>query len=288
MEGESVRIMRIVGLGCRGMLGSDLVAACRTAGVETDGYDLPELDITRDDGGLERIPACDWVVNCAGYTDVDGAESNSEKAFAVNGGGVGRIAEVCKRKGVPLMHISTDYVFDGTSAVPYREDAAVKPLNVYGKSKLAGEKAVQASGVKYVIVRTQSLFGLHGNSFVKAILARLEKGNEPLKVVSDQVSSPTYTVHLAGAILRLLEKGKQGIVHVSASGECSWYAFACAIAAKVKPDARILPVTSAEYVRPARRPAYSVLDKGLYARWTDHRMPSWEEGLAGYLRELGK
>jgi len=280
--------MRIVVLGCRGMLGSDLVAACRTAGVETDGYDLPELDITRDDGGLERIPACDWVVNCAGYTDVDGAESNSEKAFAVNGGGVGRIAEVCKRKGVPLMHISTDYVFDGTSAVPYREDAAVKPLNVYGKSKLAGEKAVQASGVKYVIVRTQSLFGLHGNSFVKAILARLEKGNEPLKVVSDQVSSPTYTVHLAGAILRLLEKGKQGIVHVSASGECSWYAFACAIAAKVKPDARILPVTSAEYVRPARRPAYSVLDKGLYARWTDHRMPSWEEGLAGYLRELGK
>jgi len=278
--------MKIVVLGAKGMLGSDVMDACRFAGIEAVGYDLPESDITGVNGGLERAGRCDWVINCAAYTDVDGAETEREKAFAINSDGAGRVAGWCRNAGVPMVHISTDYVFDGKAVKPYREDAPVNPLNIYGMSKLAGEKEVISSGAKCLIVRTQSLFGRNGRNFVQAIMSRLEKGDGPLKVVNDQSSSPTYTVHLAGAILRLLKTQKQGIVHVSAFGECTWYEFACAIAAIVRPGAEILPVTSGEYIRPARRPGYAVLDKALYRSWTGNEMPSWKEGLAEYLKQI--
>lgn len=267
------------------MLGHDLVAACRGAGVEVSGYDLPELDITRDSCGLEQLPACDWVINCAGYTDVDGAESDMEAAFAVNRDGVQRVAAWCAKHGIPILQVSTDYVFDGSSAAAYREDDPVKPLNAYGESKLAGEQAVQSVCDRYLILRTQSLFGVHGLNFVKTIISRLEKSDDPVSVVNDQTSCPTYTVHLADAILRLLNVGKQGIVHVSASGSCTWYEFALAIAGRIKPDAMVRPVTSREYVMPALRPAYSVLDKDRYTSWTGHVMPTWGEGLEEYLAE---
>jgi len=293
--------MKVIVLGAKGMLGTDLMNACRKAGIETEGFDLPEVDIARDDAGLKQAGQCDWVVNCAAYTDVDGAEKYREKAFSVNGDGAGRVARWCRNTGTPLVHISTDYVFDGNAGTPYREDAETNPLNVYGMSKLAGEKAVISSGSKYLIVRTQSLFSRNGRNFVQAIMSRLEeegteaqrdRGTEaqrdrgPLKVVNDQTSSPTYTVHLADAILRLLKTSRQGIVHVSASGECTWYEFACAIAASVRPGAEILPVTSGEYPRPARRPAYSVLDKALYKSWTGCEMPGWREGLEEYVKRM--
>jgi len=278
--------MNVTVLGAKGMLGTDLMAALANAGINARGYDLPDVDITLDNGGLERIGRCDWIVNCAAYTNVDGAEKDSDKAFAVNRDGVRRIAECCKRSNSSLMHISTDYVFDGTSGTAYAEDAPVNPVNVYGRSKLDGENEVLSAGVKHLIVRTQSLFGINGANFVRAIMSRLEAGTGALKVVNDQVSSPTYTVHLADAILRLLRTDKQGIVHVSASGECSWYEFACVIAASIKPGAEVLPVTSSEYIRPARRPAYSVLDKGLYTSWTGSGMPSWKEGLKEYLERI--
>jgi dTDP-4-dehydrorhamnose reductase len=269
------------------MLGHDLTAACREAGHEVFGYDLPELDLTKDDGGLDRVPPGDWVVNCAAYTDVDGAQSHRDTAFAVNAGGAGRAAAWCAGRGVPFVHISTDYVFDGMSKIPYREDAPVHPLNVYGESKLRGEEAVQAAGGRHLIVRTQSLFGIHGKNFVAAILQRLEAGG-PLKVVNDQASCPTYTAHLAAAILHLMRCGRLGIVHVSASGECTWFEMACAIARSVRPDSVIQPVTAQEFGRPARRPAYSVLDKSRYEEWTGRRMPSWQDGLEAYLAERSR
>ena len=281
--------MKVAVIGSNGMLGHDLMSACEKAGIDVKGYDLPEVDITRDDGGLENVASCDWVINCAAYTDVDGAEKEQAMAFAVNGDGVRRLVSFCKKRNTPLLHMSTDYLFDGMAKSAYREDSPVNPLSVYGRSKLAGEKAVLAGGLnKYLIVRTQSLFGVNGRNFVKAIMARLEAGNEPLKVVSDQTSSPTYTVHLADAILRLMSCKKQGIVNASASGECSWCEFACAIAGQVKPGAVVMPVTTSEYPRAARRPAYSVLDKGLYEAWTGSRMPSWEEGLREYLGECNR
>jgi len=277
--------MKIAILGAKGMLGHDVVTAGRSAGIEVSGHDLPELDITREPCGLEKLQACDWVVNCAGYTDVDGAEVDRKAAFSVNRDGARHVAEWCKDRGVPLLHISTDYVFSGSSSMPYREDDPVKPLNVYGESKLAGEQAVQSVYDRYLIVRTQSLFGINGRNFVKTIVSRLRENDDPIDVVNDQTSCPTYTVHLAGAILRLLNVEKQGIVHVSASGSCTWYEFALAIAEKVKPAAVIRPVTSAKLARPARRPAFSVLDKERYTTWTNHTMSTWQEGLEEYLEE---
>lgn len=278
--------MNVAVLGAKGMLGTDLMAAFGAAGITAAGFDLPDVDITRENGGLERIGRCDWVINCAAYTDVDGAERESARAFAVNRDGVKHAAEWCRVSGASLLHISTDYVFDGKSKTAYKEDSPANPLNVYGLSKLAGEQEILSAGINHLIVRTQSLFGLNGLNFVKAIVSRLEKGGEPLKVVDDQVSSPTYTVHLADAILRLLKTGKDGIVHVSASGECSWYRFACAIEGLLGSGNRILPVSSSEYVRPARRPANSVMDKKRYEAWTGHRMPSWTEGLSAYMEKI--
>lgn len=277
--------MKVAVLGANGMLGQDLMAACKNAGSEALGFDLPELDITRDSGGLESIPACDWVVNCAAYTDVDGAETHREIVFAVNADGAGRAARWCASKGISLLHISTDYIFDGLLGRPIREDDPTHPLSVYGESKLAGETAVRAAGGPHIIVRTQALFGLRGKSFIRAILAKLDQTDEPLRVVNDQTVCPTYTRHLAEGILRLMAARKRGIVHLSATGACTWYEFARAIAAEVKPQAVVQPVSSAEYPRPARRPMCSVLDKGRYELWTGHKMPRWEDGMEQYLRE---
>jgi dTDP-4-dehydrorhamnose reductase len=277
--------MKVNVLGAKGMLGQDVMAACRKAGIEASGYDLPEVNIARNQGGLEKLPLCDWLINCAAYTDVDGAESHRDDAFAVNGDGTRRVAAWCVMNGVSLLHVSTDYVFDGTGKVPYTENCPVSPVSSYGQSKLAGEVAVQSICQRFVIVRTQSLFGVHGKSFVRSIMERLAAGGS-LKVVTDQVSCPTYTVHLADAILHLLKRNQQGIVHVSAEGSCSWYEFACAIVERVKPGTEVQQTTSAEYKSPALRPAYSVLDKSHYESITGHKMQKWQAGLDQYLKEL--
>jgi len=274
-------------IGAKGMLGSDLVTAGRAGGFTVLGCDLPEMDISRDSCDFRSLTGSDWVVNCAAYTDVDGAESAPDTAFSVNRDGAARVAAWCAKQSIPLVHLSTDYVFDGRSISPYRENDPVGPVNVYGESKLAGERAVQSAAGPHLIVRTQSLFGLRGRNFVRAFVSSLREGRGPLRVVDDQVSCPTYAGHLADAILRLMEKGKQGIVHVSASGQCSWYAFARVIAGAVRPDAMIQPVGSHEYPRPAGRPAYSVLDKGRYVSWTGDRLPSWREGVNEYLQLPG-
>lgn len=276
--------MKIIIIGNRGMLGRDLDSAARKQGHETVGFDLPGFDLAGDPAGFAALPAADAVVNCAAFTDVDGAETQADAALAVNGRGPGRLAAWCARREIPLLHISTDYVFDGADRHPIAEDHPTHPLNVYGASKLAGEQAVLESGCRALVIRTQSLYGRHGRHFVRAILDRARAG-QALRVVDDQFSAPTYTVHLADAILRLLATGKDGIVHVSASGFCSWYEFACAIVEAAGVAASVTAVPASAYPRPAARPAYAVLDGSRYRGWTGHAMPHWREGLAAYLAE---
>lgn len=277
--------MRICILGARGMLGSALVSAGAGAGIETIGLDIPEVDITREADLAARVPPADWVVNSAAYTHVDRAEEEREAASAVNCAGARNLARLCAARRTPLLHISTDYVFDGFLRRPYREDDRPNPLNYYGRTKLEGEQAIQAEGGRFLIVRTQSLFGPNGRNFVDAVISRLRASPEPLRIVDDQVSCPTFTRHLTDAIVRLLTCGESGIVHVSASGECSWFQLACAVAERVKPGAAVRAIRSEEYKSAAKRPAYSVLDKQRFASWTGRRMPEWEEGLEAHLRE---
>lgn len=280
---------KVVILGGNGMLGSDLAKAGEAAGLDVGVLDLPQLDIRDFNNVREVLPQADWAVNCAAFTRVDDAEAQRHAAFAVNGEGAHSVARVCARRAIKLLHVSTDYVFDGRKGRPYLETDRPDPLGVYGASKLAGEKAVRAEGGHFLIVRTQSLFGARGPNFVRAIVKKLRESTDgaPLRVVNDQISSPTYTRHLADALVRLIRLDKQGIVHCVASGECSWYDFAQAIVERVRPGYEVVPITTAELARPAPRPAYSVLDTSLYNSWAGHPMPSWQDGLDAYLKEEG-
>lgn len=270
--------MRVTVIGANGMLGQDLVATIRMRGADVIGLDMPEVDVTSDIG-LKRIPSSDWVINCAAFTDVDGAETQRQKAFAVNADGAWRLARWCAERSIPIVHISTDYVFNGMKGAPYVENDAVSPVNVYGASKLAGEQAVAESGARFMIVRTQSLFGKGGKNFVDTLTRRAKAVSASLRVVNDQTSCPTYTLHLAEAIFDLLNCGQEGIVHVSAAGQCTWYEFAVAIVAKTCAGVSVEPVSSDEFNSPARRPPFSVLDCGRFMAWTGRGMPSWQEGL---------
>ena len=275
--------MKIIIFGVKGMLGSDLCAVCENNGISVAGYDLPELDLSDLNVDLDSLPNCDWVINCAAYTNVDGAETDFDTAMAVNAGIPARIAEFCQKRDVPMVHISTDYVFDGTKKTPYVETDETSPVNAYGRSKLEGEDAIRAICRKHIIIRTQSLFGINGKNFIKAIIGRIESG-QPLKVVNDQVSCPTFTRDLADAIIGLLNVAQYGTVNVSSEGSCSWHEFACAIADKIKPSLEIEAVGSSEFPMPAKRPAYSVLAKKRYNEWTGKKMPSWQQALDGYFK----
>ena len=278
--------MRLVIVGANGMLGTDLKAACTRHGMEAVGLDLPEVDITRPDRLSQDIPECDWLINCAAYTNVDGAETNRGLCFSINAAGPANLAALCAKRGIPLLHISTDYVFDGAKTTPYLEDDLTHALSVYGESKLEGERAVQDAGCSFIIARTQSLFGVHGHNFIKAIMRFMDEGKVPLKVVNDQVSCPTWSGHLADALLQLIQTPHRDVVHTSSEGACSWFDFARAIVERVKPGVEVLPVPAATYPRPAKRPANSVLDKSRYTHWTGLHFPSWQEGLDAYLRAL--
>lgn len=276
--------MKIVVLGSRGMLGTDVITAARAEGHAVLGLDQPAVDVCDYNSIWRHIPVCDWIINCAAFTNVDRAETHPAEAFAVNSEGTLNLALVCLRKKVRLLHISTDYIFDGTRHRPYTEKIHPNPVNVYGASKLAGEKNIRGSGCSYVIVRTQSLFGLHGHNFVKAIQNQIAKGEKTLRVVKDQISSPTYTMHLAEGLLKLLNAPERLILHLAATGSCSWFDFARAIVAGMHADVEVIPISSAETARAAKRPAYSVLDSRAYEALTGHSMPTWEQGLHDYLK----
>ncbi len=278
--------MKILIIGARGMLGRDLQPILSTRH-EIIGKDIQDLDIADPGQVGEEIRKIrpDAVINLAALTDVDGCESQRERAFSVNAQGAGHVARASEAAGAKLIHLSTDYVFDGTSPVPYREEASPHPLNVYGGSKLQGERAVQEAGENHLILRTAWLYGRHGKNFVDTIL-RLASKQEELRVVNDQKGSPTFARDLSGAIAQLLEKDLRGVIHVSNSGACTWYEFAEKILALNPPlhgRVRILPISSSELKRPARRPAFSVLDCSRFEQVTGRRMRNWEEGLKEYL-----
>ena len=249
-----------------------------------DGVDIPECDI-RDAARVEALLAARrprWVVNSAAYTDVDGCETNRSLAFAVNGAGAGNVARACRRLNAGLVHLSTDFIFDGEKGAPYVEEDAPRPVSVYGESKLAGEKEVRTAGGRFMIVRTAWLFGRGGRNFPDTILARARETRE-LKVVDDQVGSPTYAVDLSLGLAALIRAGAAGIVHLTNRGHCSWFSYARFIVRVAGVKAVVSPAASEEIKRPARRPAYSVLNLRRFEKITGSRMRPWQEAVREYI-----
>ena len=226
----------------------------------------------------------DIVINCAAYTNVDRAEEERDKAFLINGVGAQNLALGCSNRNIPLCHISTDYVFDGTNDKPYTPFDDTHPINVYGESKLAGEKYVQWIMDKFYILRTSWLYGRGGNNFVKTIIRLANEGPE-IKIVKDQIGSPTSTVTLSLAIRKLIETGAYGIHHLTdkTEGGISWYDFAKEIVRISSLNSKVLPITTAGFPRPAKRPLYSVLDTGLFSVVAGYNAPDWKEALKNYL-----
>jgi dTDP-4-dehydrorhamnose reductase len=269
--------------GAGGMLGTDLRNELALRGEPVTALHRSDLDITDsrlvDAAVLEHAP--DVIVNCAAWTKVDLAESEEAAANAINGSAVQFLAEAANEAGALLVQVSTDFVFDGAKREPYEINDPTGPVSAYGRSKLLGEIATTHART-HLLVRTSWLFGVHGPNFVEAIRNQIGKGTNPLRVVSDQRGRPTYTPHLARAIIRLVAQSAQGTVHYADADECSWYDLACAIAAESGSDVTVKPVTSDEFVRAARRPAYSVLSTERYERLTGDRPDSWRDGLREY------
>jgi len=252
------------------MLGQEVLSAAGDRGV---GLTHADLDVTDAAAVADALRGA-TVINCAAYTDVDGAESNPDTARAINGEGARHVAEAAAR----VVYVSTDYVFDGDKRGAYVESDPVNPVSEYGRSKLAGERATLTSSPHSLVVRTSWLFGAGGRNFVDTMLRAGEERSE-LKVVEDQVGCPTFAGHLAEALVALAEGHEHGFLHVAGSGSCSWFEFARAIFQRAGVDVDVRPCTSAEFPRPARRPANSVLASERDAP----KLPAWQEGLDAYL-----
>jgi dTDP-4-dehydrorhamnose reductase len=280
--------VRVLVPGAAGMLGLDVLRAGERAGHELIGASLPELDITDDAAvraAVERVRP-DAVLNCAAWTDVDGAETHAEQAHAVNADGAGNLARAAAQAGVPLVHVSTDYVFSGEACVDasgapraYVESDPTGPQSVYGQSKLAGEQQVLGASARHTVVRSAWLFGIAGRNFAETML-RLASEREAVQVVTDQVGCPTWTGHLAPALIGLIEREVAGLVHLAGAGRISWNGFAVEVFRQAEVDCRVEDATTAQMERPAPRPAWSVLES---QRDDVLALPPWQDGLAGYL-----
>ena len=280
--------MRLLIAGAGGMLGQDVRRAGERAGHEILGLSHQELDIT-DALAVEELLAQlkpDAVLNCAAWTDVDGAESQPAAALAVNGAGAGNVARAAATVGARVIHISTDYVFAGEppldragAARAYVESDATGPLSVYGQSKLEGERQVLDASPRHCVVRSSWLFGLGGRNFADTMLA-LARERDAVQVVSDQFGCPTWTGHLAPALLGLLERALTGVVHLAGSGVVSWNGFAAEIFRQAELDCRVEGASSEQSKRPAPRPAWSALES---EREDVLPLPPWQDGLGGYL-----
>lgn len=292
---------RVAIVGARGML-ARMVAALAPVEWDIIGLSHPLFDLTDASSAMKGLCEIhpDIIINCAAYTDVDGAESNEDLAFSVNAVGPGNLALVAKKINATLVHVSSDYVFSGDKKDPYCESDPPGPLSVYGKSKLLGEQAIIASGLeRFFIVRASWLYGPGGKNFVETII-RLAQQREELRIVADQVGSPTYTADLAQAIFNLLalqanrvEEGRMGdslygIYHFSNGGQCSWHQFANEIVSLLKKGIvpvkteRVLPISTADYPLPAPRPVYSVMSKEKYRMMTGADIPAWQDALGRY------
>jgi len=281
---------RILIIGARGMLGKDLTVLLRSSSdAEIFSWDIEEIDIRVEKETIAKIEALhpEVVFHLAAFTQVDACESEVEKAFAVNAEGTKHVALGAVRCGAKVVFLSTDYVFGGEKKVPYREDDPPRPLNVYGQSKWQGEQYLQHLTEDALIVRTQWLYGKFGSNFVTAIL-RQAKEREELRIVADQTGSPTYTVDLAKALSELTWQDFRGVFHVANSGSCTWYDFGRTILQLAgRSEVRVVPVSSEEIRRPARRPSFSVLSCQKLKERAGLTLRSWQEALGDYLASLG-
>ncbi len=281
--------MRAVVLGGTGMLGRQVVAEGRRRGHAVLGLSRAQADVTDREALLAwaREFRPQVVVSCAAITVVDDCEGDEERAFAVNARGAANAAAAARAACGRLVHVSTDYVFDGRAEEPYGEDAATAPLSVYGRSKLAGEEEALAEDGN-LVVRTSWLFGPGGWNFVLTMLRQVAKGTDPLRVVDDQVGRPTYTPYLARALWDLVRIGPEGggLVHYANREPVSWYGFAREIVASWRPEVRVEPVATEAFPRPAARPAYSVLAVDRFEALAGRPVESWRAGLGEYLDRL--
>jgi dTDP-4-dehydrorhamnose reductase len=287
-----VKPIRLLVTGAGGMLGHDVMRAGARAGHELIGRTRAELDVTDAAAVADTFArarprgSIDAAINCAAWTDVDGAETNPEQAHAVNADGACNLARAAAEAGVPLVHVSTDYVFagekplDGSGAPrPYVESDPTGPRSVYGQSKLAGEVAVLGASPRHAVVRSSWLFGVDGHNFVATML-RLAGERDSVQVVTDQVGCPTWTGHLAPALIGLIEREVAGLIHLAGAGHVSWNGFAREIFRQAELSCRVEPASSADTDRPAPRPAWSALAS---ERDDVLPMPDWRDGVAGYL-----
>ena len=269
------------------MLGRALGAVLSQHHILT-GIDLPDVDIT-DLSALKAIVSShhpDLIINAAAYTDVDGCESNADQAFAVNALGPRNLAVVCNELNIPLVHISTDYIFDGTGTSPYREGDTPNPQSIYGKSKLMGEQNVRELTNKHYIIRTSWLYGEHGKNFVATML-RLAQERDEIGVVNDQTGSPTYTVDLANAISELIKEPTYGTYHITNSGTCTWYEFTQEIFKQAGiMSVKVKPITTEEINRPAPRPKNSVLDNYVWRLQGHKPLRPYQEALREFLASI--
>ena len=275
--------MKILITGSNGMLGHDLIEALK------DNHELVlttsrTLDITDKEQVFDFISQNkpDIVINSAAYTDVDGCEENQDLAYSVNGEGVKNLAFACREADSALLHISTDYIFNGENTRPWVEDDEIGPISVYGKSKLKGEQAILEILDKFFIVRTAWLYGVNGRNFPKTML-ELAENHSQITVVYDEVGTPTYTPDLAKAISQLIETEHYGIYHITNSGSCSWCEFARYIFEVVGKDVEVIPVTAAEFARPAPRPHYSVLENRNWIKKGFEPLRSYKEAIKEYI-----
>lgn len=272
-------------VGERGMLGRAFRELFAIRARSFQGLDLPGFDAA-EPAQVADVLRRPWsaVVNCAAFTNVDGAEADEAAALRGNATAPRLLGEACAAAGLPLLHFSTDYVFSGRATAPYPAGAPLEPLGAYGRTKAAGEQAIRASGCRHLIVRTSWLYAPWGNNFVRT-MAKLTRDKPALKVVHDQRGRPTSAEHLAASALALLDRGAMGTLHVTDGGECTWYEFTVAIAQALGRTCAISPCTTAEFPRPAPRPPYSVLDLAETEALLGP-MPDWRANLASVLARL--
>lgn len=272
--------MKILVTGAKGQLGQDVVYQCKESGYDVLGCSREQLDVTDQEQCQRTVQSYqpDAIIHCAAYTAVDRAEMEVEQAFRINAVGTRNIAVEAEKVKARFIYISTDYVFDGQHARPYLEYDTPSPQSVYGRTKYAGERLVESLCSRYFIVRTSWVFGIHGSNFVKTML-KLANERLSLKVVQDQVGSPTYTEDLAAFLIQLVATERYGIYHASNTGVCSWYEFAQIIFEEFQVDVEVLPCSTEEFPRPAPRPRYSVLEPLSLRCNGFEALPHWRDAL---------
>lgn len=279
--------MKVLVTGVRGQLGYDVVRELKKRQIEAVGVDVEEMDIT-DPAQTETVireAAPDAVIHCAAYTAVDAAEDNEELCREVNARGTENVARICGEMNIKMMYISTDYVFDGKGTRPWEPDDPRDPLNVYGQTKYEGELAVEKYVKKFFTVRIAWVFGVNGKNFIKTML-NLGKTHDKLTVVNDQTGSPTYTYDLARLLADMIQTDKYGRYHATNEGICTWYEFACEIFCQAGIDVEVAPVASDEYPSKAKRPENSRMSKKKLKENGFELLPSWQDALKRYLKEI--